>query len=124
MEFVITNKHRQKLAKATHTTGRIATVAQIALGTGGLSGSGVRTPSGAATKLNNEVIRRAYTAAEPVNDYCYEYALVLAEVECIGQAISEMALIDSEGDLICILCFLPKTKDNIQETYRIRNHYE
>ena len=68
--------------------------------------------------------RRAYTAAEPVNDYCYEYALVLAENECIGQAISEMALIDSEGDLICILCFLPKTKDNIQETYRIRNHYE
>ncbi|MBQ9250836.1 MAG: phage tail protein [Oscillospiraceae bacterium] len=124
MKFVITNKHRQKIATATHQSGTIAKVAQIALGTGGVNGSGVITPSGGATRLNNEVIRRPYTASQKVNDYCYEYALTLAENECVGQAISEMALIDSAGDLISILNFLPKTKDDIQETYRIRNHYE
>lgn len=124
MKFVITSKHRQKLAQATHTTGRIATVKQIALGIGGMSGSGIREPSAAATKLSSEIVRRAYTAAELVNDHCYEYALVLAENEYVGQAISEMALIDSDGDLICILNFLPKTKDDIKETYRIRNYYE
>ena len=37
--------------------------------------------------------------------------------------MSEMMLIDSEGDPICFLNFLPKQKDDIKETYRIRNHY-
>ena len=47
----------------------------------------------------------------------------VAENECVGSKISEMMLIDSEGDPICFLNFLPKQKDDIKETYRIRNHY-
>lgn len=114
MKYTISDVHRKK----------IATVAQIALGTGGVDGSGnVKTPAGSATKLNTEVIRRAYTASEKVDDACYEYALVLAENECVGSKISEMMLIDSDGDPICFLNFLPKQKDDIKETYRIRNHY-
>ena len=103
MKYTISDVHRKKIAQATHSAGKIATVAQIALGTGG--------------------IRRAYTASEKVDDACYEYALVLAENECVGSKISEMMLIDSEGDPICFLNFLPKQKDDIKETYRIRNHY-
>ena len=114
MKYTISDVHRKKIAQATHSAGKIATVAQIALGTGGVDGSGnVKTPAGSATKLTAEVIRRAYTAS----------ALVLAENECVGSKISEMMLIDSEGDPICFLNFLPKQKDDIKETYRIRNHY-
>lgn len=124
MKYTISDVHRKKIAQATHSVGKIATVAQIALGTGGVDGSGnVKTPAGSATKLTAEVIRRAYTASEKVDDACYEYALVLAENECVGSKISEMMLIDSEGDPICFLNFLPKQKDDIKETYRIRNHY-
>ena len=119
MKYTISDVHRKKIAQATHSAGKIATVAQIALGTGGVDGSGnVKTPAGSATKLTAEVIRRAYTASEKVDDACYEYALVLAENECVGSKIS-----DSEGDPICFLNFLPKQKDDIKETYRIRNHY-
>lgn len=124
MKFTITDTHRKKIALATHSAGTIAKVAQIALGTGGLNADGsVKTPSGSATKLTSEVIRRVYTASEKVDDFCFEYALVLSETDCVGSKISEMALIDSEGDPICFLNFLPKQKDNIKETYRIRNHY-
>ena len=85
MRYTISDVHRKKIAQATHSAGKIATVAQIALGTGGVDGSGnVKTPAGSATKLNTEVIRRAYTASEKVDDACYEYALVLAENECVG----------------------------------------
>ena len=122
MKYTISDIHRKKIAQATHSAGKIATVAQIALGTGGVDGSG-KTPAGSATKLNTEVIRRAYTASEKVDDACYEYALVLAENECVGSKISEMMLIDSDGDPICFLNFLLKQKDDIKETYRIRNHY-
>lgn len=124
MKYTISDVHRKKIAQATHSAGKIATVAQIALGTGGVDGNGnVKTPAGSATKLSTEVIRRAYTASEKVDDACYEYALVLAENECVGSKISEMMLIDSDGDPICFLNFLPKQKDDIKETYRIRNHY-
>lgn len=123
MKYVITDVHKQKMSQATHSTGTIATVAMIALGTGGMDGEAVKNPAGSATDLNKEILRRNYTACDQVDDFCYEYSLVLSEEELVGQSISEMALIDSEGDLICILHFLPKVKDNISETYKIRNRY-
>ena len=52
MKYTISDVHRKKIAQATHSAGKIATVAQIALGTGGVDGSGnVKTPAGSATKL-------------------------------------------------------------------------
>lgn len=123
MKFVIADAHRKKMAAATHSTGRIATVKQIALGTGGVSGTTVKTPVSSATRLNNEVYRANYTAAEKVDDFCYEYALVLLENQLVGQGISEIMLVDSEGDPVCFLNFLTKIKDDIKETYRIRNRY-
>lgn len=124
MEYTITNKHRQKMALATHSKGTIARVKMIALGTGGMDGRNVRVPVPTATRLNNEVLRREYTTAEKVDDFCYEYQLRLSGAELVGQAISELALIDEEGDLICVLNTRPKEKDDVPETYRIRNHYE
>lgn len=123
MKYTITDAHRKKIALATHSQGTIATVAQIALGTGGGDGGSIKTPVSSANKLNNEVLRKAYTSSTQVDEFCYEYVLALGGDELVGKAISEMALIDSDGDLICILNFYPKTKDDIQETYRIRNHY-
>ena len=123
MNYVITDKHREKLARATHTTGQIAKVSKIALGIGGMDGGDVRVPSGGDTGLKTEIVRKEFTASEQITDFCYEYALSLEAGELVGEDISEMALIDDDDDFVCILCFLPKTKDNIQETYRIRNHY-
>ena len=36
MKYTISDVHRKKIAQATHSAGKIATVAQIALGTGGV----------------------------------------------------------------------------------------
>lgn len=123
MKYTLTDAHRKKIALATHSQGTIATVAQIALGTGGVDGGTIKTPVSTASRLNNEVLRKAYTSSTKIDEFCYEYALALGTNELVGKAISEMALIDSDGDFICILNFYPKTKDDIQETYRIRNHY-
>ena len=124
MQYVVTNAHRKKIVEASHNGTALPRVAQIALGTGGVSGTEVRVPSANQTTLNAEKIRRPYTGSERVNDFCYEYRLTLGPTDLVGQQISEMALIDSAGGLIAIVNFLPKTKDDIEETYRIRNYYE
>lgn len=123
MKYTITEAHRKKIALATHSTGAIATVAQIALGSGGMDGEEIKAPVATAAQLNNEVLRKEYTSSTQIDDFCYEYALELGADELVGTSISEMALIDSDGDPICFLNFYPKVKDDIHETYRIRNHY-
>lgn len=47
----------------------------------------------------------------------------LAEDELVGTFISEMALIDAEGDVIAISNFLPKGKDETETTFTIEDNY-
>lgn len=57
MKYTISDVHRKKIAQATHSAGKIATVAQIALGTGGVDGSGnVKITSW----IRNEADRRGH----------------------------------------------------------------
>lgn len=124
MKYTITLAHRKKMTDAVHSKGTIATAKLIALGTGGANGADIKEPLPTATKLNNEIMRKAYTSSKKISDSCYEYTMALAAEEQIGQPISEMALIDSEGDIICIMNFTTKIKDDIPESYSIRNRYE
>lgn len=112
------------MAEATHTTGKLAKAKWIALGSSGVdSGGNIITPLAENVKLNNEVIRKEYTSSAKTSDTSYEYVIELAEDELVGTFISEMALIDAEGDVIAISNFLPKGKDETETTFTIEDNY-
>lgn len=124
MKSVITARRRTKMAEATHTTGKLAKAKWIALGSGGVdSANNIITPLAENVQLNNEVVRKEYTSSTKTSDTSYEYVIELAEDELVGVFISEMALIDAEGDVIAFSNFLPKGKDETETTFTIEDNY-
>lgn len=124
MKNVITAIRRKKMADATNSTGKIAKAKWIALGSGGVDADGnIITPLAENVQLNHEVIRKEYASSMQTSDTSYEYVIQLEEDELVGTFISEMALIDSEGDVIAFSNFLPKGKDETETTFTIEDNY-
>lgn len=121
---VITKKRRMKMAAASHTTGQIAKISHIALGSGGVTADGdVIEPLAENVQLNNEIIRKAYASSQKVSDTAYAYTIKLEEDELVGSFISELALIDEDGDVAAFSNFLPKGKDETEVTFTIEDIY-
>lgn len=121
---IITKVRRKKMAEASHTTGKLAKITHIALGSGGVNTDGsVKAPLADATKLNTEVIRKAYTSSTKLSDTSYEYTIKLGADELVGTYISEMALIDEDGDVVAFSNFLAKGKDETEVIFSIEDNY-
>ena len=124
MKQIITDLKRKKLAEATHTTGQIPKVKYIAVGSGGVDENGeVISPEKESTALNNELLRKEYTSSQKISENCYEYSLLIEEDELVGEYISELALVDEEGDIVAIATFIPKGKDTMEDTFSIQDLY-
>ena len=121
MKSVITALRRKKMAEATNSTGRIAKAKWIALGVD--SQGEVIAPSESANSLTTEVIKKEITKSKKTSDTSYEYSIELSESELVGTYISELALIDEDGDVIAFSNFLSKGKDNIETTFTIEDSY-
>lgn len=121
---IITKVRRKKMAEASHTTGKLAKITHIALGSGGVNTDGsVKAPLADATKLNTEVIRKAYSSSTKISDTSYEYTIKLGADELVGTYISEMALIDEDGDVVAFSNFLAKGKDETEVIFSIEDNY-
>lgn len=112
------------MADARNNTGTIPKIKYIALGTGGTESDGsIRSPLSADAGLKSEIIRKEYSSSVLSSDTGYEYVIKLSETECVGEYISEIALIDEEEDVVAIACFLPKGKDEFPAEYSIEDTY-
>lgn len=112
------------MAEASHTTGRIAKITHIALGTGGVDETGnVIAPLPENVQLKNEVIRKPYSTSRKASDTSYEYTINLEVNELVGVYISELALIDEDGDVVAFSNFLAKGKDETEVTFTIEDSY-
>lgn len=121
---VITKTRRKKMAEASHSTGKIAKITHIALGSGGVNADGtVIVPLAENVALKNEVVRKPYTSSTKTSDTSYEYTIKLEEDELVGVFISEMALIDADGDVVAFSNFLAKGKDETEVTFTIEDNY-
>ena len=80
-------------------------------------------PSETANSLTTEVIKKEITKSKKTSDTSYEYSIELSESELVGAYISELALIDEDGDAIAFSNFLSKGKDNIETTFTIEDSY-
>ena len=118
---VITKIRRKKMAEASHTTGTVAKITHIALGSGGVNADGtVIVPLAENVALKKEVVRKPYTSSTKTS---YEYTIKLEEDELVGTFISEMALIDEDGDVVAFSNFLAKGKDETEVTFTIEDNY-
>ena len=104
---VITKIRRKKMAEASHTTGTVAKITHIAEN----------------VALKKEVVRKPYTSSTKTSDTSYEYTIKLEEDELVGTFISEMALIDEDGDVVAFSNFLAKGKDETEVTFTIEDNY-
>lgn len=121
---VISKIRRKKMAEASHTTGRIAKVTHIALGSGGVNADGkVIVPLAENVALKKEVVRKPYDSSTKTSDTSYEYTIKLEKDELVGIFISEMALIDEDGDVVAFSNFLAKGKDETEVTFTIEDNY-
>ena len=83
----------------------------------------VLSPSETSTALKHELLRKEYTSSQKISDTCYEYTLVIEANELVGEYISEIALIDEDNDIIAIANFLPKGKDQMEDSFAIQDMY-
>ncbi|MCM1258412.1 MAG: hypothetical protein NC307_11240 [Roseburia sp.] len=109
MDSIITKIARKKMAEARNGSIQLPPIQSIALGDGGLDGDGNPiVPLEQDIRLNNELLRRDYDSVVRLSDTSFRYRIDLRPGELLGKEISEIALFDSEGDMLSIKTFLPK----------------
>lgn len=124
MKYVTTKTRREKLAEASNNTGILAKAKWIALGTGGIDENGeIIDPMAENKRLKNEIARKEYIESYKSSATSYEYVIRLDEDEFVGENISEIALIDEDGDVIAFSNIKPKYKDNTQVEFTIEEKF-
>ena len=114
---VITLYRRRNLVKIT--SGAIAAlpkIAYIALGSGGVSEGGeVIAPNEDQTALKTEIGRYPVDPVEYPVETTARDTITVPESELAGEAISELGLLDEEGELCAVRNCSPKIKDAGEE---------
>jgi len=116
-DMITTIRAREKIAIAREKGEKLSKITQIAVGTDGLKTDG--SPK-EFDKNKNELykeIKKFDAASCSRSDNKNTYTLVIEQSDSSvnGKPISEIGLIDEDGDLIAAQTFLPKIKDSNSE---------
>lgn len=104
-------KKKMLLARAGQQ--ELPAITQMVFGSGGVNLAGeVLEPSEGQQELREEIYRKDIEKVEIVSDTQIRYYCTLDENELIDKDISEIALADTEGDLLTIKTFKAKGKDS------------
>lgn len=114
---IITKIGRKKLCKAHAGDIVLPKIVKMAFGDGGVDAEGIeKKPTGEEVSLYHELLQKEierHSYKEGTDETTCQYYATLEAGECTGAYISEIGLIDEEGDLIAIrtLLRLGKTED-------------
>lgn len=110
---VITRKRRIKLCQASSSADKpLAPITMIAFGSGGVDEEGEPVaPLETQEALKQEIKRYNVDSVTYPEETTARYTVTIPADELTGQAISEAALVDSDGDLAAIKTMYPKRKD-------------
>ena len=104
---------KRKILLARAGEAQLPKIVQMAFGSGGVdAGGNVIELTEEQQYLNNEIYRKDIDLHEIVSDTQIKYICELGEDELAGEKISELALVDEDGDLVTIKHFAQKEKDN------------
>lgn len=122
-QSVTTVKGRSKLCKARAGLTTLPKITKMVWGDGGVEeGGSVKVPTGEETALYNKLLEKDISSVTLIGDdeTTARYTGILEKTELAGENISEIGLVDAEGDLVVIRTFLPKGKDgDIEMTFNI-----
>ena len=88
------------------------------------------TPTATQTDLKSAILIgdayiKAFTSVTQVDALTYTYECTLTENECTGSQITELALVDTDGDAVCIKTFPAKYKEEDKVmTFKINDTWE
>lgn len=120
---VITITGKMKLCEAHAGVRTLVPITQMAFGDGGVDKNGTpKAVMGDETALYNELMRKNVEEPVFINDEhtTCRYSATLEKDDLVKKEISELALYDSEGDMVMIQTFLRKGKDaGISQTYEV-----
>lgn len=118
-KVTVPNVAREKMADARAGVKTLPAITMIAFGDGGVDENGaVLTPLPTMTALNHELMRKPVTSIEKTGQLGYRYGYTISEGDLGGKSVSEVALIDAEGDLASIEMFKSKA-DDLDSTYYV-----
>ena len=103
---VITLKAREKMVKARAGIQPLPAIVGMAFGDGGVDSSGTVLAPGET--LRNEILRKAIDGYTEITSTSYRYTCTLGKEELVGNAISEIALYDTDGDYVGLKTFRTK----------------
>ena len=112
VDAVLLNQAKLKMLKMRAIGSDGWQIKYFAYGTG-LGDDGKKyTPTGKELALKNEVARVEIISATQLDDRSYQYLGEIPEDTANGEYITELGLVDSDGDLVCIKTFDKKLKKN------------
>ena len=112
-DAVVTKAYRIKMLKARAGDATLPAITYMAFGRGGVDDEGtVLTPDTGQTALNDEIGRKPISSHSYPSDTSCKYICTLSETDFAGESISEIALVDADGDLAAIKNCTPKGKDS------------
>lgn len=110
VDAILLNQAKQKMLKFRALGSDGWKISHFAFGTG-LGDDGKKyIPKGTETSLKKEVCRVEVVMVEKLDERTYQYVGEIPEDTANGEYITEMALVDSDGDLVCIKTFDKKLK--------------
>lgn len=113
MDAVVTVKARNKMLRARAGEIPLPKIVGFSFGDGGVDDSGnVLTPDTNQEELNSELLRKEIDSYTMISETRCKYECTLGNKELAGESISEIALYDTDGDLVAIKNCMPKGKDN------------
>jgi phage-related tail fiber protein len=113
---VITKTRRKNLAQASAGIISLPVITGMAFGDGGVDSSGnVKPPTEEQTALYHEIYRQKVDNYMVASDTSVRYTCTLADSILTDKNISEIALYDSAGSLVCIRTMSAKGKDEGME---------
>lgn len=117
----IHTRAKKKMLQARAGIAALPRITGMAFGDGGVNSSGqIIEHNAAQNTLHNELLRKAIDGYTVVSDTCIRYSCTLAAAELAGEYISELALYDADGDLVCSKSFMKKGKDaDIPQTFEV-----
>lgn len=121
MNQIVTKKARKKMMQARAGAIALPKIVGMAFGNGGVDGSGnIIEPLENQEVLNNELYRKEVDRYTFISDTSCRYECTLDTTELAGENISEIAIYDSEGDIVAIKNFMAKGKDrDLEMTFQV-----
>lgn len=124
-QSVVTNKAKQKMVKARAGILPLSKITGMVFGDGAKDSSGnILIPSSDENALKHELMRKEIDRFVEVNETSYRYTCTLLKAELAGENLNEIALYDSDNDLVAIKSFMSKGKDGDMEmTFEIDDQF-